>query len=431
MLQTIKKTIYKITAFIILAVCFALGIVTLHFSLAKAKIIITTNQVPISKEMKIKIPINKAELDKKSTETNSKNPRSSDLSTLRSLVLGKDDNDNLPNYTPAYIKEIPVEITTEIEPEGKIEQINAKATGMVTIYNEMNFNQVLVATTRLLTPNNILFRTQERILVPAHGSIQTLIKADVAGANGNIKPTSFIIPGLSPARQKLVYAKNHQPFTGGVKKIKKLTLKDFNLAEEETKQELKEKAIKKFNNQGVIATDSNVYLDQVSFNSPNNPGDEKEKITMNANGIAYVLIFNHEALIAQTKNQIKQELGTGQKILAYNEESFYFKINKIEPEKNNVEITTYLEAYATLDENNSLEKKELAGLKPQEAQNKLLKNDTIQQVQIKLSPFWVTKIPRRSKKIIISINNEEKNQEEKNTTENQEKLKPETETINL
>jgi len=57
------------------------------------------------------------------------------------------------------------------------------AQGEVTIYNKTNFDQLLVKKTRLLSPENLVFRTQEKIIVPRGGEIKVLVKADEKGEN--------------------------------------------------------------------------------------------------------------------------------------------------------------------------------------------------------------------------------------------------------
>ena len=62
------------------------------------------------------------------------------------------------------------------------------AKGRVTLVNETGYDQPLVATTRLLTPDGILFRLKDRVLVPAGGEIKAEVYADAEGASGNIGP---------------------------------------------------------------------------------------------------------------------------------------------------------------------------------------------------------------------------------------------------
>ena len=90
---------------------------------------------------------------------------------------------------------------------------NAKATGEVIITNSSGVPQQLVATTRLITADDKLYRLQQSVTVPANGSVTAIVQADQAGAQFAIGASSFTIPGLNPTRQKEVTAKSSQPFT--------------------------------------------------------------------------------------------------------------------------------------------------------------------------------------------------------------------------
>lgn len=103
-------------------------------------------------------------------------------------------------------------IITGSIPQGVVtNDITGVAEGRVTIYNETPSNQVLIKNTRLLTPDEKLFRLKDRVLIPAFGEIETDIYSDEAGEVGLIDPTGFIIPGLSEDLQKNIYANNSEP----------------------------------------------------------------------------------------------------------------------------------------------------------------------------------------------------------------------------
>ena len=123
------------------------------------------------------------------------------------------------------------------------EQAEAQATGTVTIYNSWSENQPLMATTRLLTPDGVLFRIKERVDVPAGGKIENVeVYADQPGTSGNIGPTSFTIPGLWQGLQEKIYAENSEPMTGGLRETKFITQKIISETSDVLKGELIEKA---------------------------------------------------------------------------------------------------------------------------------------------------------------------------------------------
>lgn len=108
--------------------------------------------------------------------------------------------------------------------------INARATGTVTLINDSNIPQQLVATTRLLSSDNILFRLDEGITVPANGSINARVTADEEGPASEIGPDRFTIPGLRDARQLEVYATSNSPMAGGIRYVRILNQDDIDSA---------------------------------------------------------------------------------------------------------------------------------------------------------------------------------------------------------
>jgi hypothetical protein len=426
MASEIKTLIYKLLSLLALGGALALGIITLHFYLAKAEIIITANQIPINLDTEIQVPIIKNDDSAGSTATEPNSSKNADTATanseielLRELILETNKSAPKSQQTTndktlsAKIKTLPITITYSTTPQGEGKKIDDFASGLVTIYNELSFNQPLVTNTRLLTPDGALFRIQKPVTVPARGSIEVEAKASFKGEAGNIAPTSFTIPGLSPARQKQVYAKNTQPFAGGAKMVKILSEKDFTVAQTQALETLKNKALKEFNKQGTIVGSLHINLTDVKFESFDKPGEQKTKLEINASAIAQALLFNQEALLARAKLKLTQNLPADQTILAYNEDSFSYEIVKIDQSAGVATIKTYLEAFATLGNNNNLiDPRELAGLKAKDIQAKLLKNQAVQEVRVKFSPFWVTRAPRIVEKIKITVKKTEKANEQ-------------------
>ena len=142
-----------------------------------------------------------------------------------------------------------VEIATvELEKTHKPEstkEIGAVAMGMVTLHNDSQLDQALVATTRLLSPEGILFRLKNRVVVPAKGMIAVEVYADKEGRESEIGPAKFTIPGLNTAKQAAIYAVSDKPMIGGVRAVGIVTEEDLKLAEKELVVDLKKAGAEK------------------------------------------------------------------------------------------------------------------------------------------------------------------------------------------
>ena len=104
-----------------------------------------------------------------------------------------------------------------------MQHAETKASGSITVYNNYSTSPVkLVKSTRFQSTDGHIFRTPADINVPAKngntpGSVSVTVVADQAGADYNVAPTDFTLPGLAsnPAMFKGVYAKSTNAFTGG------------------------------------------------------------------------------------------------------------------------------------------------------------------------------------------------------------------------
>ena len=120
----------------------------------------------------------------------------------------------------------------EFFPTGN-KQVENNAKGKVAIYNKTGSAQTLVKTTRLLSVDGILFRMATAVTVPARGEAEVDVYADQKGSAGNIGPASFIIPGLSLEKQKVIYAESKVAMSGGTQSVGVLSSDDLNNAKTE------------------------------------------------------------------------------------------------------------------------------------------------------------------------------------------------------
>ena len=92
-----------------------------------------------------------------------------------------------------------------------------KAAGTVTVMNTTSSARALVATTRFLSQDGVLFRLDRAVTIPAGGQADAPVTADQPGAPGDIGPGRFTIPGLSAALQQQIYGVSSEAMRGGVR----------------------------------------------------------------------------------------------------------------------------------------------------------------------------------------------------------------------
>lgn len=121
------------------------------------------------------------------------------------------------------------------------------AVGRATIINTTGRGYTFVATTRLLSKEGVLFRMVKTTSIPANGSVEVDVKADQPGAEGDIGPTTFTIPGLPVDQQKLITAKSDAAMTGGSGiGVKGVSQTDIDAAKTELSKRLRDEALDNF-----------------------------------------------------------------------------------------------------------------------------------------------------------------------------------------
>ena len=134
------------------------------------------------------------------------------------------DFDN--NTIPAQILEAQHHESFTVTATGN-EYVKSYAEGFIDIYNEYSPDpQVLVSNTRFIDEDAVIFRLVERVVVPGakfegnrfveSGKITALVRADAIGESFNIKPSSFVLPGLQGSdRYHKFRGKSTASMTGG------------------------------------------------------------------------------------------------------------------------------------------------------------------------------------------------------------------------
>jgi hypothetical protein len=102
-------------------------------------------------------------------------------------------------------------------------QINQKATGTITIYNNSSeASQTLIKNTRFQSPEGKVFRIIDSVVVPGKngtipGSIDAKVSADSYGSDYNIGATDFKIPGFKGTQKyNFFYGKSLKSMSGGI-----------------------------------------------------------------------------------------------------------------------------------------------------------------------------------------------------------------------
>jgi len=331
-------------------------------------------------------------------------PEEQDVQThfIADVVLVPQDEHEIQGRVLSNLFEQAAEKTIEgsegVETEGL-------AGGEVTIINTHSSDQPLIATTRLLTPDGILFRIDDTVLVPAGGTVQVTAHADQPGKDGDIGPTSFAIPGLNPTLQDLIYAESGDAMTGGLVVAKVVSEGDLDSAAEELEAEMVEGAKESLRLMaGGEFTGEAFFSEIVERRSDTPPGEESDTVNVSLKLRVVGVFFHHDDLVRLAEGKLYENVVEGMELTSMTNENLSFEVKEYNTEDELANIEVDATGFATLTPASPvLDKSEFVGKGPGVVKEALEAEDAIRTVNIRLTPFWLKHLPTLKDHIKIII----------------------------
>jgi len=277
-------------------------------------------------------------------------------------------------------------------PTGTKEE-EAQAKGIATLHNDSNQSQPLVATTRLLTQDGVLFRIKDKVTVPANGSIDVEVYADKKGQDGNIEPSTFTIPGLAEAKQEVIYATSAQAMEGGIRKIGIISVENMKKAKESLSLLLKERGETElsFENPGMEGAFSII---QENIDSSAEIGDEVSEFTLSGKATVLGVFYEKDELQGLVEKSLARRAISDIEFIQPSAGEPTVSIENYDLEKGAATLQVFYDGLAVLDpESKQLEKSMFFGKTKDEVRRYLLKLDHIRSVDVKFSPRWIRTVP--------------------------------------
>ncbi|KKW30541.1 MAG: hypothetical protein UY72_C0009G0004 [Candidatus Uhrbacteria bacterium GW2011_GWD2_52_7] len=288
--------------------------------------------------------------------------------------------------------------------------VEAKASGTVTLINETNADQPLVATTRLLSEEGVLFRIDANTTVPANGQVDVIAHADKPGLSGEIGPTQFTIPGLPTSQQASIYAVSVEPMTGGVAYKRVLTEKDIADAVASLSETLLEQAKTLFAGKvDVSIFDGQTWFTEVmSQTSDQVVGAEASSftatVTLGVTGVYYDL----DAVTAYAQSELNAQVPDGYGVASADPSTMQLTVDDADPTTGTAMLSVYYEGVAVISEDSQvLDKDRFVGRSPNEVITLLKASDAIEDASVSFTPFWLQRVPNLADHIKIDIQSPE------------------------
>ncbi|MFA6514413.1 MAG: hypothetical protein WCT50_03975 [Patescibacteria group bacterium] len=302
------------------------------------------------------------------------------------------------------INEFDVEVQKQYEATGE-ELQGTELNGKVVIVNNYIKAQQLIATTRLLSSDNKLFRIKNAVNIPAGGKVEVEIYADKASPDMAIEASHFTIPGLWVGLQDKIYAESEEAFTYGEKAEKYVKAIDIQSATKDINDLIlkKAEANKPLDSQAEVLYQ---VLDPVDVNIGAKAGDKVSQFIVTAKAKVIMVTFSgsESAKLASAKLNIlvpddKELAEFKPESLSYNLENYDEK-NKLATVKASFSGLMILKSDA-----NIINKSSLVNLNAKQIDVYLSDYPEIGNYELQFYPSFIKKAPNLVDRIEIKIKN--------------------------
>ncbi len=283
------------------------------------------------------------------------------------------------------------------------EFLGEEVSGRVTIINNNNKDQALVATTRLLTPDGKLFRIKEGVSVPAGGRVEVEVYADKVSADMAISPTRFTIPGLWVGLQDKIYAESKEAFDYKQKVQKYIKASDIQLANSEASSLLLNKAreLKPLRTQ-----DGLLYqiIDPLEIKISAKSGDKQDSFTMEAKAQVVIVSFSKEEVERLAKAKLNLLIPDDKELLQIKPENISYVLEAFNDQDQTATIKASFSGLMILKGNAEvIDREKLKQLTADQISTYLKDFPEIGEYELNFQPSFIKRAPYLVDRIEIKI----------------------------
>ena len=285
--------------------------------------------------------------------------------------------------------------------------LGEEAVGKVIIYNNYIKNQPLVATTRLLTADNKLFRLKDTINVPAGGSVEAEIYADQPSAEMAVGPTKFTIPGLWAGLQDKVYGESGEAVVYRQKKQAVIEQIDIDNGTKDLKDQLLKKveseavaSYKEKYKQALFKFDENLII----VTTDGNAGEEKESVLIKLTAKVVVVAFNDDAAKKLAEQKLKSSIADNQELVEFNQDKIVYLLSSADVANGAAAVEASFEGRALPKGGADLvDKQKLIGLSGDQLNQYLAGLPEVASFEVKFSPEFFKRAPYSADRIMVEL----------------------------
>lgn len=302
------------------------------------------------------------------------------------------------------IEQVEIEETKTYYASG-VDVIGEEVTGKVTIINNYNKSQPLVATTRLLSADK-LFRIKNTVNVPAGGSIEVEVYADEPSSGMAIGPASFIIPGLWAGLQDQIYGESKESMKYSKKIKKHIRQSDIDDSVKDLEVSLLAKAEREIgeNYQNYDQVIYEIDNSSISREIDGKVGEEKEEFSISMKTKVVVTAFNEDKIFEKAKQNLFSALPDDKDLLEINKTDISYDLNNYNVSQGTASLSIGFSGQIIIKDGNSIVNREnILGLNQRQLNDYLNNLPGVTVSAIEFYPTFIKKVPNLVDRIEVII----------------------------
>ncbi len=321
---------------------------------------------------------------------------------LNFYAYSNDGQVNLERAVKASINRVELDVSETFN-SSEEKSLGGEIVGKVKIINEYSKNQPLVATTRLLSSDDKLFRLKNTVNVPAGGSVEVEIYADEPSQELAIAPSKFSIPGLWAGLQDKIYAESYESFELKKEVKKSISQKDIDDATNLLKEKLMVKAQEQVGDKNNLSQKNIFSVDsdgaQIEFS--NKAGEEVDTFDGSIKAVVNIITISPDDVIKIVKQKLAI-LDFDQNLSEVDTDSLEYSLISFNSSKSLAEVKVDFSAKTTSGgEDGLINKKHLVNLNEKQIRAYLDGLDNVKSYELGFWPNFVKRAPMLTNRINV------------------------------
>lgn len=336
-------------------------------------------------------------------------PKKERKSDKVSFTVSGQSNGQEPSFgkgsVDGAVEQIPVKEEGKFLATGA-EILGREIIGKAVIYNNKGDKQVLIATTRLMSPEGKVYRIKERVEIPPNGSKEVEIYTDEPSEEMAIGPTRFTLPALWAGLQDKVYAESKTAFSYNTQVKKYIQQIDIDKGLQDLKASLVDKVSRQFgdNYKGFDKVIFEIDKNSLQVNPSAKANDSVEDFIISLSAKVNVVAFKRADAEQLAREKFLSKAPPEKKVIGLEASETKYNLSSTDFATGQAVVEASFVGFQSARKGDALvEREKLIGLNESQISDYLTNSDNFSDFKIKFSPSFMKKAPALVDRIKIII----------------------------